>query len=198
MRVDENGNAWWHWVLLGIATLAALAFVVVGTILSGGALTVLGGALAGAGSRFLLGAGGSILSQGIASNWQDIDPINALISGGIGAAIGAITGTAGAYFGQLGSQVGTQLGYNLSQTTIAGLKVSKAFEYLGGTKMIMNVGKVIGSTAGMFVGGTLSNEFANNLFGINPSLSNNIKASIEGLINGWILGTIYKFFKWIR
>ena len=198
MRVDENGNAWWHWVLLGIATLAALAFVVVGTILSGGALTVLGGALAGAGSGFLLGAGGSILSQGIASNWQDIDPINALISGGIGAAIGAITGTAGAYFGQLGSQVGTQLGYNLSQTTIAGLKVSKAFEYLGGTKMIMNVGKVIGSTAGMFVGGTLSNEFANNLFGINPSLSNNIKASIEGLINGWILGTIYKFFKWIR
>ena len=199
MFSDPNGKAkWWQWLLLGVAALAAVALVVVGTVISGGTLAVLGGALAGAGSGFLLGAGGSILSQGIASNWQNIDPMNALISGGIGAAIGAITGAAGAYLGQLGAQAGAQFGYNLSQTTIAGLKVSKAFEYLGGTKMIMGVGKVIGSTAGMFVGGTLSNELANNLFGINPSLSDNLKASLDGLIQGWILGVIYKFFKWIR
>ena len=199
MFSDPNGKAkWWQWLLLGVAALAAVALVVVGTVISGGTLAVLGGALAGAGSGFLLGAGGSILSQGIASNWQNIDPMNALISGGLGAAIGAITGAAGAYLGQVGAQAGAQFGYNLSQTTIAGLKVSKAFEYLGGTKMIMGVGKVIGSTAGMFVGGTLSNELANNLFGINPSLSDNLKASLDGLIQGWILGVIYKFFKWIR
>ena len=199
MYTDPNGTAkWWEWLLLGIAALAAVVLVVAGTVLSGGTMAVLGGALAGVGSGFLLGAGGSIVTQGIASNWKNIDPMNALVSGGIGAAVGAITGAAGAYFGQLGAQTGTQFGYYLSQTTIANLKVGKAFEYLGGTKMIMEVGKVIGSIAGMLIGGALSNELANNLFGINPSVSDNIKASLDGLIQRWILDGIYKFFKWIR
>lgn len=94
--------------------------------------------------------------------------MNVLISGGIGATIGAITVAAGAYFGQLGAQAGTQFGYNLSQKTIAGLKESKAFEYLGGINMFMRVGKFIGSTAGILIGGTLSNELANGLFEKNP------------------------------
>ena len=195
MYTDPTGTAkWWEWLLLGVAALAAVALVVVGTALSGGSLAVLGGALAGSGSGFLLGAGGSIVSQGIASNWQNIDPMNALISGGIGAAVGFITGVAGAYVGQLGEQAGMQFGYNLSQTTIAGLKVGKALEYLGGIKMIMGVGKVIGSTAGIFIGGAMSNELANNLIRIDPSVSDNFKAALDGVIQGWILDVIYQFF----
>lgn len=67
-------------------------------------------------------------------------------------ALGDITGGPSAYFGQWGAQAGTQFGYNLSNATISGLEVGKAFEYLGGTNMIMGLGKGIGSVIGMFVG----------------------------------------------
>ena len=63
--------------------------------------------------------------------------------------------------------------------------------------MIMGVGKVIGSTAGIFIGGAMSNELANNLFRIDPSVSDNFKATLDGVIQGWILDVIYQFFKWI-
>ena len=198
MRIDENGNAWWEWLLLGVAVVLSVAAVVVGTALSGGTFAILGGILSGAGSGFLIGAGGSIITQGLVSDWKSINPMDALVSGGIGAAIGAITGFAGAYMGEIGAQMGREFGYNLSNLTVGGIRIGKAFEYLGGSNMIIGLGEFIGTTIGVFLGGAVSNEFANNFFGTDPTWSENLKDSFDGLIQGWLLDFIYRFFKWIR
>ena len=73
MRVDENGNAWWHWL--------AGALAVIGTILVVGAVTVL---TVGVGTTVLAGTLAGAVIHGAA--------VGALVGAGVGAAVGAVAG----------------------------------------------------------------------------------------------------------
>ena len=59
MRVDENGNAWWHWLLGAVAVVALVAVVVASAIVTGGA------SLVAMGVGFAIGATASVVSQGV-------------------------------------------------------------------------------------------------------------------------------------
>lgn len=97
MRVDENGNAWWEWLVAGLLVVACI----VGAVVTGGAASLVGAALMGA----AIGGGLSMVSQGINAvttgswdfNWGQF----ALDTG-----VGAITGAIGASgISMLGSAV---------------------------------------------------------------------------------------------
>ena len=86
MRVDENGNAWWDWLIAGLLVIGC----VVGAIFTGGA-TLAGAALIGAS----IGGGMSIIAQGLTAiktgSWDFSWGQFALDLG-----VGAITGAIGA------------------------------------------------------------------------------------------------------
>ena len=103
MRVDENGNAWWHWLIGGVAVIALAAVVVASAVVTGGA------SLVAMGVGFAVGATASVVSQGVAnviSGNGFFDNINigiVLIGGLAGAAfagvsfITSLSGVAGAF-----------------------------------------------------------------------------------------------------
>ncbi len=203
-NIDPNGNAWWEWLLLGVAAIVAVAAIVVGTILTGGAATVgvalLGSALSGASVGFLASAGTSIISQGMQTNWDfsKIDPSKALISGAIGAGMGAIGGMMSYGLGTIGSAYGNTIGNFISSLTIKGYNVGKVFSYIGGTKLFTTIFGLIGKTTGAVLGTYISNVAMNNLFGNNIGAEENLKESIKGEIHNSILSWVFSFFKWIR
>ena len=101
MRTDENGNAWWHWVLGTIAVLALVA-VVASAIVTGGA------SLVTIGIGFAIGATSNFVSQGLSNlisgnNFFANMNIGEILLGGlVGAAyatgIGGIAGALGIGF----------------------------------------------------------------------------------------------------
>ena len=109
MRTDENGNAWWHWLLgIGIVLVVAAA-----TVLSFGAAGIAVGGLAGAiihGAAVgaLIGAGvgavGGAIAGGIysavtgADFWTSVG-IGIAAGFGIGAIVGAVIGGVAGYIG---------------------------------------------------------------------------------------------------
>ena len=130
MNIDPNGTWSWKkfwrgvggWLAVGIATVAAVAAIVVGTIFSGGALALLGNVFVGAGSGFLFGAGLNVVAQGIFTNWnwREMKPIGVLKAGGVGAAVGAVSGFASGYIGASFEKSGKLFGYYLGNATIGG------------------------------------------------------------------------------
>ena len=196
MYVGPSGHMpeWAKWLLLGVATGLSIAAMGVGMMISA---PLIGGVLIGAGSGFLMGAGTSIVSQGVKSNWQDINPMYALKSGGIGAAIGAITGLSSIYFGQIGSQIGSAFGCNLSQAVAGGMQIGKILSFLGGSNTLINIFNFAGNTVGAFVGGMLANELANNMFDKNPTIEENVQESINGIFQDWLLELIKKYLRWL-
>ena len=116
MRIDENGNAWWHWLLGG----GALIVVAAATVLTLGAAGIAVGGLAGAvihGAAVgaLIGAGvgavGGAIAGGIysavtgADFWTSVG-IGVAAGFGIGAIIGAVIGgtVGGLQYGTFGSK----------------------------------------------------------------------------------------------
>ena len=105
MRVDENGTAWWHWVLGSIAVIA-LGAVVVGAAI----LAVMGGSvsLVSIGIGFAIGATSSFIGQGISNIssgnnfFENINIAEILLGGLVGAAyatgLGGIAGALGIGF----------------------------------------------------------------------------------------------------
>ena len=98
MRIDENGNAWWHWLLGG---LLIVAITVATVVTAGAAAAILGagaavvkGVMVGAAIGGLLGGGFELIGQGIQSNWQSLDFGALAIETFTGAAYGAISGAA--------------------------------------------------------------------------------------------------------
>lgn len=77
MRVDENGNAWWDWLLAGLAVVG----LVIGSVFTGG---LLGAAFVGA----AIGGGISLITQAIGGkfNWGQF---------ALDIGIGALTGMLG-------------------------------------------------------------------------------------------------------
>lgn len=99
MRIDENGNAWWHWLLGG---LLIVAITVATVVTAGAAAAILGagaavvkGVMVGAAIGGLLGGGFELIGQGVQSNWQSLDFGALAIETFVGAAYGAISGAAG-------------------------------------------------------------------------------------------------------
>ena len=179
--------------MLGVASIAAVALVVAGTILSGG---ILGSVLVGVGLGFLGGVGASFIAQG--GNLSSFDPMKGLVSGLIGGAIGAIGGLFSGYFSAAGQLTGQWFGNILGNASIAGLNIGQAFSYIGGGKMITSVLSFVGQVVGGIVGGALGNKVANDAFGNVTTYEKNIKEGVNGAIQDIILGIIYRFFRWVR
>ena len=125
-------------MILGGLSIIAVISIGVGVALGGavGLLGLLGAVAFGAGVGFLGGATASIISQGISSGWNSLDPMMAIEDGAIGALIGAIGGATSYGLGAVGNMAGEIIGQSLSDMLIGGVRVAKAFEYLGGAKMI--------------------------------------------------------------
>ena len=88
MRVDENGNAWWHWLVAGVAIALA---VVVSVVSCGTAVPVLVGAAIGAGVSAAWNVGTQLVSNGgnfSAINWGNVGM--AALGGAVAGAISAI------------------------------------------------------------------------------------------------------------
>ena len=98
MRLDANGNAWWHW-LLGALAVVALVAVVATSIMTGGA------SLVAIGIGFGIGAASSFIGQGAnnlingKSFFENMSIGSILIGGLVGAAyatgLGGMAGSLG-------------------------------------------------------------------------------------------------------
>ncbi len=99
MRIDANGNAWWHWLLGGLLIVAITVATVVtagaAAVALGAGAAVIKGVMIGAAIGGLLGGGFELVGQGIQSNWQSLDFGSLAIETFVGAAYGAISGAAG-------------------------------------------------------------------------------------------------------
>ena len=85
MRVDENGNAWWEWLVAGFL----VAVCIVGAVVTGGATSLVGAVLIGA----AIGGGLSMVSQGITAiqtGSSDFSWGQFALDMGVGAITGAI------------------------------------------------------------------------------------------------------------
>ena len=141
MRTDENGNAWWHW-LLGIVAVAALAAVVVASaVITGGASLVVMGV------GFAIGATASVVSQGITNVingngfFDNINIGTVLIGGLAGAAfagaafIPGLGGVVGAFGIGFAANVATSsieqksIGEILFNGLVGGLAAGLAFSF---------------------------------------------------------------------
>ena len=118
MRVDPNGNDWWHWLIAAVAVVALCAIAVGVTALTGGAssfaFTVALGALKGSAIGFGVGAvagtaigavaGGIYSAVTGADLWSSVGQgallglgIGAFAGAAIGAVIGGVSGANGWY-----------------------------------------------------------------------------------------------------
>lgn len=97
MRVDENGNAWWDWLLGAAIVVAAIALTVVtaglaasvSAAVGGGLLgAIVGGAVAGAVGGAITGFAFSVASQGIANGFNNINWGQVGIDTIVGMAVG--------------------------------------------------------------------------------------------------------------
>ena len=198
MNVDPMGTSeWWEWLLLGVASALAVAFVVVGTFFTGGILGgLLGSVLVGAGLGFLGGVSASFVAQG--GNLFSFDPMKGLSSGLIGAAIGAISGFFSGYISMAGKLAGQWAGNVLSNASCCGLNIGQAFSYIGGAKMITGFLSFVGQVLGGIAGGALGNKVANDAFGNATTYEENIKEGVNGTIQDIISEIIYRFFRWVK
>ena len=141
MRVDENGHAWWHWLLGTVAVVALVAVVVASAIVTGGA------SLVAMGVGFAIGATASVVSQGVTSVingngfFDNINIGTVLIGGLAGAAfagaafVPGLGGLAGAFGIGLAANVATSsieqksIGEILFNGLVGGLAAGLAFGF---------------------------------------------------------------------
>ena len=203
--VDPTGEAaWYEWLGLALVSVLAVGAIVAGTILTGGATSfgfagLMGSVLSGAGTGFWGGATASIALQGMATGWDfsRINPVNAMVSGGIAAFIGGVGGTMSYGFQYFGKTIGNAFGHYLSKMSINGFNVGEQFSYLGGTKMIVSLFSGIGSFIGAVGGAYIANDGMNKVFGNNDTANENLVGAIKGEIESKIYNSIYRFFKWL-
>lgn len=141
MRVDENGNAWWHWLLGAVAVVVLVAVVVASAIVTGGA------SLVAMGVGFAIGATASVVSQGVTNVingngfFDNINIGTVLIGGLAGAAfagaafVPGLGGLAGAFGIGLAANVATSsieqksIGEILFNGLVGGLAAGLAFGF---------------------------------------------------------------------
>ena len=143
MRIDENGNKWWHW-LLGFFALVALVAVVAVSVVTGGATLV------GIGIGFGIGAVSSFIGQGVnnlinGNGFFDNMSIGSILIGGlVGAAyatgLGGIAGSLG-----IGVAAGT-LTASAEQKTLKEIVLNGIFAGISSV-ISYGVGQIIGKIA---------------------------------------------------
>ena len=124
MRIDENGNAWWDWLLgivvivaaVGLSIMTAGLATPISAALGGGLFgSIVGGAVAGAVGGAIASFGISVATQGMANGFSNINwaqAANETLKGAIFGAIlgGVVSGTQ--YLAAIGSktkEVGTYI-----------------------------------------------------------------------------------------
>ena len=127
MRVDENGNAWWEWLVGALLVIAVTAAVVV----TAGAAAAAVGAAIGVGSALvnatmvgaaiggLVAGGMELVSQGITNNWQSVNFGSLAIETFTGSLSGAAAGMMGA-----STSVGVRLAARGAQVAISGINAA--------------------------------------------------------------------------
>ncbi len=112
MRIDPNGNDWWHWLLGIVAAISMVVVVVASAIITGGA------SLISIGVGMGIGATASLVGQGVGnvlngkSFFENIDVVSILLGGLAGAAYA--TGLGGA-FGAFGIGVASNIAVSAYQ-----------------------------------------------------------------------------------
>lgn len=187
-------NEFWGWIVLGTASIIAIIVIIAGIFIK---VPFVGDILIGAGIGFLMGTWGNIFTQVSEVGWDNINLRDALRLGGVSAFIGAVSGFTAGYLGQIFAQYGRMFGYQVSQASIWGLQIGKGFSYLGGVNMITSVFQFGGKTLGAFLGGSLGNEIASSIFGINPTVEENMHESAVGIVQGVGLNFLKEILIWI-
>ena len=62
----------------------------------------------------------------------------------------------------------------------------------------MSAGSFLGATAGTFIGGYLTNEVANNIFGKDPTNDENVEDALIGTVESGIVNLINQLLQWLR
>ena len=149
MNVDPNGNAWWNWVLSGVALVAGVALCFVPGAQAAGVSLIVAGATSMA-SNIMSAAGVDGKTASMISNWLSIvggavlccTPFASIgasmIGSGVGGLIGgAITESAGVGY-ELGSAIGNILGGFLGGAIYKGLVNSGAISFKTSIKNLNN------------------------------------------------------------
>ena len=186
MRVDENGNAWRHWLLGAVAVVALVAVVVASAIVTGGA------SLVAMGVGFAIGATASVVSQGVTNVingngfFDNINIGTVLIGGLAGAAFAGAAFVPG--LGGLSGAFGIGLAANVATSSIEQKSIGE----------ILFNGLVGGLAAGLAfgVGQFLSNAvYSSNGFTFTTFFdaarvdgANLLRATLTGFASSW-----YKF-----
>ena len=186
MRVDENGNAWRHWLLGAVAVVALVAVVVASAIVTGGA------SLVAMGVGFAIGATASVVSQGVTNVingngfFDNINIGTVLIGGLAGAAFAGAAFVPG--LGGLAGAFGIGLSANVATSSIEQKSIGE----------ILFNGLVGGLAAGLAfgVGQFLSNAvYSSNGFTFTTFFdaarvdgANLLRATLTGFASSW-----YKF-----
>ena len=153
MRIDENGNAWWHWLLGGLLVLAitvvtagvaGIAAAGIGAALGVGT-SLVNGAVIGAAIGGLVTGGFELITQGVVTNWQKVDFGALAIETFTGAAYGAAVGLMGST-----TSVGLRLGM---RAAIVGISVVNTALY--GIYRKESFGRIMASVGMSVVSGLL-------------------------------------------
>jgi len=190
MYIDAEGHAaeWWQWLLFGVVSLVAIGLVVAAftpAALAASASSM----LFSIGTGFLTAAGASIVIQSSSIGLENINPIDALVSGLIGSAIGAASSLVSGIFGSAGKIYGELIGNALGRMRIMGVSVGSIFN----SGMISTISGFIGEVGGAFVGGAIANGLANTLH----NEKNKQSLSFEQSASGVFEDLIFKFFRWL-
>ena len=127
MRTDENGNAWWEWLLGALLVIVVTAAVVVtagaaaaaiGTAIGVGTALV-NATMVGAAIGGLVAGGVELVSQGITNNWQSVNFGSLAIEAFTGSLSGAAAGMMGA-----STSVGVRLAARGAQVAISGINAA--------------------------------------------------------------------------
>lgn len=141
MRLDENGNAWWHW-LLGALAVVALVGVIIGS-----AIITAGASLIPIGIGFGIGAASSFIGQGAnnlingKSFFENMSIGSILIGGLVGAA----------YATGLGGMAGS-LGIGVAAGVLTASAEQKSFKEIVLNGIFVGISSVISYGAGQIIG----------------------------------------------
>ena len=186
MRVDGNGNAWWHWLIGAVAIVALAAVVVASAVVTGGA------SLVAAGTGFAIGATTSFISQGVSNvvngnGFVDNINIGSIFIGGLAGAafagsafVPGLSGVAGA--------IGIGLSANVATSSIEKKSIGEIIfdGFVGGFAAGAAFG--IGQFLGKVVYASNDFTFATFFDAAKVDGANFVKATLTAFTSTW-----YKF-----
>ena len=187
MNIDPEGT--WSWFAVGVIA-AIVTFAVVGVVLTVASGGVAGAVIGGAAMGFATSAAADLSSQVSTNGWDNVDYMQTLKEGGIGAAIGAVSGLFSFGASTIASTAGKSLGSAIGQASHigSGIKFGKVF----GESALSTLGSGIGNVVGSIAGATFGEYSAKKYFGKNYSF----ESDFDDTVKGELPGLIKTFIKW--